>query len=76
MRHWFVHVKMLMRPFALALFVQVLVMFVMDVRMSVDESFVLVEVPVSFPIEKEHSRKHDQRRHPVLTGRALSEHDY
>ena len=39
------------------------------------KSFMLVHMPVYLEIEKEHSRKHKQRRHPIFHGWTLSKND-
>lgn len=52
--------------------VRVPVVLVVLVRMGMGELFVPVQMPMPFTIKKEHARKHDQRCHPVLAGRALT----
>ncbi len=75
MGHRLVDVKVLMLLIALGTFMLMLVMFVMDVWMSVGESFVLMAVSVCLAVEEEHTRKHDQCRQPVSTRRTLTQHD-
>src|SRR6266508_961953 len=75
MRYRFVHVLMVMRFLAALLPVFMPVMLVMHVEMGVGEPFVLVTVPVHFPVEEEHAREHDQCSHPILAGRPLTEND-
>lgn len=50
----------------------VLVMF-MGMRMG--EPFMMVVMPMHFPVEEEHPKKHERRRHPVRTRWALTKND-
>ena len=66
------HMKMVMLTAIFSVVVHMDMVLLMLTGMGVGKPFMPVEVPVHFPIEEQHPRKHDQRRHPVLSGWALS----
>jgi len=72
MRYRFVHMYMIVLPFVFSVIVLMEMVLLMLMGMGVGKLFMPVKVPVHFPIEAEHPRKHNQRRHPILSGWALS----
>jgi hypothetical protein len=69
------HMVVVMFAFVFFFIVLMTMMFIMFVRMSMSKSFMLVNMPVYLEIEKEHSRKHKQRCHPIFHGWTLSKND-
>lgn len=68
----FMRMGMVVLAHQFAALVRMLVVLVVFVLMRVGDRLVPMEVPVHLSIQKEHSREHDQSRHPILTRGMLS----
>jgi hypothetical protein len=73
--NWLVHMEMGMLLLALTFFVLMDMVFVMYMGMGMSDCFMPVDVPMDFPIEEKHSRKHQQCCYPVLSGWSLTKKD-
>lgn len=73
MDYWLMHMAMVVSTTVFSIVVLMVMMFIMFMRMSMSNRFMLVSVVVHLPIEEEHPGKHNQCSSPIFCRWSLSE---